>query len=382
MNLIAFIDALVRVFTIFSNHILIGNMLHASRLEKCAMAVLGALLILVPAVAFGSQIGFVKSNIWTSKTSAIVGENITVYAILVNDDKNELEGKVIFLNNNTGATVGEAKSFSLPSGGSSSVITATWKAVKGEYRFRAKIANAVSIDRTGVRTPLGNEILSELSDVIVVKVDSDGDGIPDDQEVHNGTNPNNPDTDGDGINDKKDPNPLKKDTDGDGDPDGTDPAPTNPAIYTPPDLDGDGIPDSKDTDMDNDGLYNWEEKEIGTNPRKYDTDGDDVGDKQDFYPLDPKRWKKETEQPNVEQQAATTEEGVVTTTGAEITEENGQVLGEKIYDDNTPAGSSWLGWVKSWPILGLLAIWLLLLILLIILYSKKRMAEVNDRLEE
>ncbi len=40
-------------------------------------------------------------------------------------------------------------------------------------------------------------------------VDSDGDGLPDNAEVLLGTDPQNPDTNGNGINDKFDPNPTK-----------------------------------------------------------------------------------------------------------------------------------------------------------------------------
>lgn len=40
------------------------------------------------------------------------------------------------------------------------------------------------------------------------QVDSDGDGLPDNAEVLLGTDPQNPDTNGNGINDKEDPNPI------------------------------------------------------------------------------------------------------------------------------------------------------------------------------
>ncbi len=40
------------------------------------------------------------------------------------------------------------------------------------------------------------------------KIDSDKDGLSDAEELALGSNPNNPDTDGDGINDAKDPDPL------------------------------------------------------------------------------------------------------------------------------------------------------------------------------
>lgn len=51
--------------------------------------------------------------------------------------------------------------------------------------------------------------------------DPDRDGLTNDQELQLGSDPNNPDTDGDGLSDKDEvvdylTNPLKKDTDGDG----------------------------------------------------------------------------------------------------------------------------------------------------------------------
>lgn len=56
-------------------------------------------------------------------------------------------------------------------------------------------------------------------------LDSDHDGLTNEQEATLGTNPNNKDTDGDGLSDydevvKYKTNPLKADTDGDGFPDG------------------------------------------------------------------------------------------------------------------------------------------------------------------
>ena len=75
--------------------------------------------------------------------------------------------------------------------------------------------------------------------------DSDGDGIPDADEI--GTDPLNPlDTDGDGV-----PDYLDLDADGDGIPDadeiGDDPS-------NPLDTDGDGVPDYLDLDADGDGI--------------------------------------------------------------------------------------------------------------------------------
>ncbi len=88
------------------------------------------------------------------------------------------------------------------------------------------------------------------------QADPDGDGLTNAEEQAWGTDPQNPDTNDDGI------------LDGLAVAMGL--SPTNP-------------------DMDGDGLTNTEERELGTDPFNADTDGDGVPDGQDCYPLDPTR---------------------------------------------------------------------------------------------
>jgi hypothetical protein len=94
--------------------------------------------------------------------------------------------------------------------------------------------------------------------------DPDGDGLPTNEEDVNGngevdigeTDPNNPDTDGDGLSDGAEragpTDPTNPDTDGDGLPDGVEDANGNGVVDdgetdpTNPDSDGDGIPDGDD----------------------------------------------------------------------------------------------------------------------------------------
>lgn len=115
--------------------------------------------------------------------------------------------------------------------------------------------------------------------------DTDGDGLSDGDEVFKyKTDPKNPDTDGDGLNDgdevwKYKTNPLKADTDGDGLSDGDEVLKykTNPLK----------------ADTDGDGLTDYEEiMTYKTDPLKVDTDGGSVGDgvevKRGTDPLDPK----------------------------------------------------------------------------------------------
>ena len=139
----------------------------------------------------------------------------------------------------------------------------------------------------------------------LVPVDSDGDGLTDDDEINiHHTDPHNWDTDGDGLSDGDEvnvhkTNPLNPDTDGDGllDGDEVNVHKTNPLN---PDTDGDGLLDGDevktyktnplDPDTDHDGLKDGEEVvTYKTNPLNPDTDGDGLldGDEVKKHRTDP-----------------------------------------------------------------------------------------------
>ncbi len=101
-------------------------------------------------------------------------------------------------------------------------------------------------------------------------VDTDGDGLSDDDEADHGSDPNNPDTDTDGLTDGEEVNDY-----------GTDP--------TSLDTDGDGFWDSHEigvthtdptsADSDGDGYNDYlEAHDYLTDPNSVDTDGDGIGD--------------------------------------------------------------------------------------------------------
>ena len=134
--------------------------------------------------------------------------------------------------------------------------------------------------------------------------DDDNDGLTNAEERRYGTDPNNPDTDGDGLTDGEEvkryhTNPLNPDTDGDGLSDGDEVFKyhTNPLAV---DTDGDGLSDGEEIlkyrtdplkiDTDGDGLSDWEEVKIyHTDPLNPDTDGDGLtdGDEVHRYHTDP-----------------------------------------------------------------------------------------------
>ncbi|MFZ5365549.1 MAG: hypothetical protein ACOZBH_05160 [Patescibacteria group bacterium] len=220
--------------------------------------------------------GFVSNNIWVSNTSPMLGDVIKISSVVVNDSINQFNGDVVFFDNNS--AISSSMSFSLAPGDSSKVLSIDWTAApQGDHRFKAEISNAYFTDEQGNIEAIDGSFFSQITDIIYVDVDSDNDSIPDKIEENHGTDPNNPDTDGDTEDDDIDPDP------------------TDPTVFSGPDTDGDGTIDALDTDKDNDGLYDWKEQEMGTDPKKYDTDGDSCGDKQDAFPLDAQKCESDPE---------------------------------------------------------------------------------------
>ncbi len=127
----------------------------------------------------------------------------------------------------------------------------------------------------------------------IIDQDVDGDGVLSYDEVNTlGTNPNAPDTDGDGLWDGEEvfynTDPLNMDTDGDLLLDGTEVSDyeCDPALA---DTDGDGLNDGQeitihntiptDIDTDDDGLTDFQETDVfDTNPLVVDSDGDGLSD--------------------------------------------------------------------------------------------------------
>lgn len=134
--------------------------------------------------------------------------------------------------------------------------------------------------------------------------DPDNDGLTNDQEKALGTDPQSPDTDGDGLTDGDEVNryhtsPLMRDSDGDGLRDGDEivSSRTDPQKS---DTDGDGLSDGDEItkfhsdplkmDTDGDGLTDGQEiTKTKTDPLKADTDGDSLsdGDEVDRYKTNP-----------------------------------------------------------------------------------------------
>ena len=173
----------------------------------------------------------------------------------------------------------------------------------------SKFGLELTVPDTAVSGPVTLSVAGFTTDAVDFVLDTDGDGLSDEQEAAIGSDPENTDTDGDGLSDGDEVNvhntdPTATDTDGDGLTDDFElEHDFDPNVGGDGDLDpdGDGLTnleeqteatDPNDPDTDNDGLTDGEEVNVhGTDPTNPDTDGggreDGAEIDQGTNPLDP-----------------------------------------------------------------------------------------------
>src|SRR5215471_5382226 len=205
----------------------------------------------IPAIVFGTvtppPVSIAISTLSTSFTTLGQTSQLTVTGTLPNGTTTDLStralGTLYITSNPKIATVS-----------ADGLVTAV---SRGTAIITARNEGATATIQISVNTPVstvGDGIPDSwkiahgfsITDPSVAGQDPDHDGLTNLEEFQQGTDPNNPDTDGDGVSDgdevhKYHTDPLNPDTDGDGLSDGDEiRLGTNPLN---PDTDGDGIPD-------------------------------------------------------------------------------------------------------------------------------------------
>jgi hypothetical protein len=158
---------------------------------------------------------------------------------------------------NTPTTLAAAQAQAIALGGGSSVLTATIASASLQTVIRG--LNLTSLQQALVLKRViafNRNVVSRAGELLV---DSDGDGVPDRDEIALGLDPTNPDTDGDGLGDGVE---LKMGLD-----------PRTPNLIT-------GCSPFRDTDGDR--LNDCEERVLGTDACMGDTDGDGPNDLVEF----------------------------------------------------------------------------------------------------
>ena len=176
------------------------------------------------------------------------------------------------------------------------------------YTVIDSLNNVMEVDES-------NNIHFQLMPIAESLIDSDSDGLLDDLEKNTCTDPDNPDTDQDGIidgaedtdhdglHDEGETDPCKADTDGDGINDGIDIFPNINTEWS--DNDKDGIGDNSDEDDDNDGMPDIWEEANGLDPFKnnaaQDADGDGITNLDEYQngtdPQAPENGNRRPEKP-------------------------------------------------------------------------------------
>jgi len=209
-----------------------------------------------------TDIAISESNISFSKDNLLENETIKIYARVFNYGDSDIYGYVYFSIN--GNQISSPQPVSLrPDTYDDVFVEWTAKAGDNNVKITLGVSDDDSENNTSSKTFLVDSDTDGDGTGNEKDPDDDNDGLTDEQETEIGSNPTNPDTDSDQIND------------------GIDAFPNDKNEWH--DADGDGIGDNSDTDSDGDGISNEDETyKYGTNPLDSDSDGDGVGDKKEI----------------------------------------------------------------------------------------------------
>lgn len=225
-----------------------------------------------------------ESDIVFSKDKIFTGEDIRIYARVFNGGDSDVFGFVSFSNN--GKEIAGPQPISIKPNTYDDVFI-NWKAIDGESHIEAKIIGINPPDdnpenNSTVKKTIfadfdtDNDGTGDGNDA-----DIDNDGLTNEEETEKKTDPKNSDTDEDSVNDKIDIFPLDKnewrDTDKDGIGDNADSDIDGDEISNEEEIQKYGT-NPLNPDSDGDKTLDWIEISLGRNPNLTDTDSNSEND--------------------------------------------------------------------------------------------------------
>lgn len=158
------------------------------------------------------DLGVTSSGIRFSKNPLVAGQKVRLYATITNHGSYDTTGYVRFYQGSE--FIGDTQQVSVVADSYPDEVFVDWVVPYGSFNIRAEIKGQYPLDQNP-----SNDVA--LTTLFVPKLDTDGDGSIDEEDVDDdndglsdaeevalGTDPLNPDTDGDGVNDKDDYYPL------------------------------------------------------------------------------------------------------------------------------------------------------------------------------
>lgn len=111
------------------------------------------------------QVGFPEKALWYSSEDFVVGESITIYALVVNSEQSTISGTVRFFDRDV--VLGEKK-VSIESN-DAKVVPITWKVSEGEHQFKAQFSQVSAVESNGTKVSIVPSTFETTKDTVYVK---------------------------------------------------------------------------------------------------------------------------------------------------------------------------------------------------------------------
>lgn len=143
----------------------VGVVLCLLHMKKFIITLICFIVCVIPGFAHAEQIGFPEKSIWYSSEEFKVGENVTIYTLVVNGEQLALSGTVRFYDRDV--ILGEKK-VTLEKN-DAQVVGLAWKVTEGEHQFSAQFLQATLTESDGKKVTVVPSSPETDKDTVYVK---------------------------------------------------------------------------------------------------------------------------------------------------------------------------------------------------------------------